>query len=114
MAAYYMRTATPNDELVAGPSGAGYIYPTRWPAQHLSAFLERTGKLMQSMHLTVLEVLNRDILQFIVSRGDAGLALLNRELQRRFVKALSPFGLRGLLSGDGQHNPGWTKVAGLP
>ena len=114
MAAYYIGTATPNDELVAGPSGAGYIYPSRWPSQHLSSFLERTGQLMQRMNLTVLEVLNRDILQFLLTFGDAGLALTNRNLQRRIVKALSPFGLRGILSGDGQHNPTWTKVSGVP
>ena len=114
MAAYYMRTATSNDELVAGPSGAGYIYPAHWPKRYLSAFLERTGLLMRRMNLTVLEVLNRDILQLLLSLGDAGLALTDRKLQRRFVKELSPFGLRGLLSGDGQHNPTWTKVLGLP
>lgn len=114
MAAYYIRTATSNDELVAGPSGAGYIYPSHWPRQHLSAFLERTGQLMQRMNLRVLEVLNRDILQLLLTLGDAGLALTNRKLQRRFIRALSPFGLCGLLSGDGQHNPTWAKISGVP
>src|SRR5436309_7168497 len=113
MAAYYIDTATPNDELVAGPSGAGYIYPSHLPAKYLPAFLERTGQLMQRMNLTVLEVLNRDILQFLLTLGDAGSALTNRNLQRHIVKALFPFGLRGLLSGDGQRNPTWTKVSGL-
>ena len=113
MAAYYMRTATSNDELVAGPSGAGYIYPAHWPKRYLSAFLERTGLLMRRMNLRVLEVLNRDILQLLLSLGDAGMALTNRKLQRRFIQELSPFGLRGLLSGDGQHNPSWTKVSGV-
>ncbi len=114
MAAYYIGTATSNDELIAGPSGAGYIYPSHWPAKHLPAFLERTGILMQRMNLSVLVVFNRDILQLLLSWGDAGLALTNRNLQKRIVKVLSPFGLRGLLSGDGQHNPSWTKVVGVP
>src|SRR5947208_6885184 len=34
LAAYYMGTASPNDELIAGPSGAGYMYPSDWPQAH--------------------------------------------------------------------------------
>ena len=58
MAAYYSRTATANDELLAGPSGAGYMYPSQWPQQQLSSFLQRTGQMMKSMNLTTLEVLD--------------------------------------------------------
>ena len=58
MAAYYARTATANDELLAGPSGAGYMYPSQWPQQQLSSFLQRTGQMMKSMNLTTLEVLD--------------------------------------------------------
>src|SRR6266700_3500063 len=47
MAAYYAHTASANDELIAGPSGAGYMFPSRWPAEQLPAFLQRTGALMQ-------------------------------------------------------------------
>jgi putative glycoside hydrolase with GxGYxYP motif/GxGYxY motif-containing protein len=58
MAAYYARTATANDELLAGPSGAGYMYPSQWPQQQLSSFLQRTEQMMKSMNLTTLEVLD--------------------------------------------------------
>src|SRR6266480_1500034 len=58
MAAYYARTAKPTDELIAGPSGAGYMFPSEWSQQQLPAFLQLTGQLMRSMNLTTLEVLD--------------------------------------------------------
>jgi hypothetical protein len=58
MAAYYARTATAHDELIAGPSGAGYMYPSQWPQQQLAAFLQRTVQLVRNMNLTTLEVLD--------------------------------------------------------
>ena len=58
MAAIYVRTATADDELIAGPSGAGYMYPSQWPQQQLSSFLQLTEQLMRSMNLTTLEVLD--------------------------------------------------------
>jgi len=58
MAAYYARTATAQDELLAGPSGAGYMYPSQWPQQQLPSFLQRTEQMMRSMNLTTLEVLD--------------------------------------------------------
>jgi len=38
---YYQRTATANDLLMAGPSGAGYTYPAVWPAAALEAYTQR-------------------------------------------------------------------------
>ena len=58
MAAYYAGTATAHDELIAGPSGAGYMYPSQWPQQQFSSFLQRTGQLMRTMNLATLEVLD--------------------------------------------------------
>jgi hypothetical protein len=58
MAAYYVRTATAQDEFIAGPSGAGYMYPSQWPQQQLQAFLQLTLQMMRSMNLTTLEVLD--------------------------------------------------------
>ena len=58
MAAYYARTAKPTDELIAGPSGAGYMFPSEWSQQQLPAFLQLTGQLMKIMNLTTLEVLD--------------------------------------------------------
>ncbi len=120
MASYYMRTATPNDEFIAGPSGAGYMFPSLWPAQHLPAFLERTGELLKSMHLSLLEVLDSGRLQcsglpLISLLGGSRMALTNQQLQEHFVLALSPFGLSGLLSGAGTKSPAWSLLTnGLP
>lgn len=113
MATYYMRTATPNDEFIAGPSGAGYMFPSRWPAEHLPTFIQRTGELMQSMHLSLLEVLDSGLLSssgLLLISGLAGsrMALTDHALQERFVRALSPFGLSGLLSGAGTSKPSWS------
>ncbi len=58
MAAYYVRTMTATDELIAGPSGAGYMYPSHWPQAQLPAFLQLTDQLMRRMNLTTLEVLD--------------------------------------------------------
>src|SRR2546423_4675854 len=58
MAEYYSRTAKPTDELIAGPSGAGYMFPSHWPQQQLPAFLQLTEQMMKSMNLTTLEVLD--------------------------------------------------------
>lgn len=109
MAAYYARTATPNDELLAGPSGAGYMFPSRWPAEDLPDFLQRTGQLMLTMHLNVLEVLDS-----AGTHSGSGMAFPDPALQQRFVQALLPFGLRGILSGAGQSRPSSTVSAGVP
>lgn len=119
MAAYYARTATPNDELLAGPSGAGYMFPSRWPTEQLPTFLQRTGELMQKMNLAVLEVLDTGLMQSgclnpFRWRSGLSMAFYNAELQERFVQALSPFGLRGILSGNGQGSLNHTIVEGVP
>jgi hypothetical protein len=120
LASYYLRTATPNDEFIAGPSGAGYMFPSGWPAEHLPAFLQRTGELLRAMNLSLLEVLDSSLLQssglpliswlgaFIAWLGGSRMALTDQALQKRFVQALSPFGLGGLLSGAGSGRPGWS------
>ncbi len=106
MAAYYLRTATANDEFLAGPSGAGYMYPSRWPKEQLPAFLTHTGRLMREMDLTLLEVLDAGLIQ--------DLALVNRGLQQRFVEALAPYGLKGILSGSGLPRCRWKTISGVP
>jgi hypothetical protein len=56
---YYRRTASPNDYLMAGPSGAGYVYPTPWPTSTFHAFAQRTASYMRRAGLTVPVILNR-------------------------------------------------------
>jgi len=106
LAAYYTRMATPNDELVVGPSGAGYILPSCWPAAYLPAFLQLTGQLMQAMNLNVIEVLDTGLL--------FSQAFIDQGLQQEFVKALAPFGIRGMLSGSGQIISSWKNISGVP
>jgi hypothetical protein len=58
--AYYQRTATANDLLMAGPSGAGYTYPAVWPAAALEAFTQRSGAYMQATGMDTLFAYNRN------------------------------------------------------
>ena len=104
LAAYYLNTASPNDELIAGPSGEGYIYPSDWPQEQLPAFLKLTGELMQCMKLTIIEVLDSALSQAFVNPG----------LQAIYVDVLAPFGIKGILSGSGQTQSTWKSVSGVP
>jgi hypothetical protein len=56
---YFQNTQTPNDFLVAGPSGAGYTYPGDWPSADLPSFTERTGDYMKRTGMDVIYTLNR-------------------------------------------------------
>ncbi len=104
LAAYYMGTASSNDELIVGPSGAGYMFPSDWPQVQLPAFLKLTGELMQAMKLNVIQVLDSESSQAFVNPG----------LQTAYVDVLTPFGLKGILSGSGQAQSSWKNVSGVP
>jgi putative glycoside hydrolase with GxGYxYP motif/GxGYxY motif-containing protein len=104
LAAYYMSTASTNDELIAGPSGAGYMFPSDWPHEQLPGFLQLTGELMQAMKLSVIEVLDTG----------SGQAFINQRLQAEYVNVLAPFGVQGILSGSGQTQSSWSIVSGVP
>lgn len=43
---YYQQTATRNDWIIAGPSGAGYFSPSLWPQSNLNAFLHASERYM--------------------------------------------------------------------
>lgn len=45
--AHYQRTATANDLLISGPSGAGYTYPGSWPREALDAYTRLTGRFLR-------------------------------------------------------------------
>ncbi len=107
LAAYYMNSASPNDELVAGPSGAGYMFPSRWPSERLPAFLQQTGQLMQQMGITTLELLDADFFQrtgipLVVYIGGTAMSVTSTRLQEQFASALQPYGLAGILHGAGK------------
>ena len=119
LAAYYYRTVSANDDFIAGPSGAGYMFPSRWPAQELPGFLQRTGRLMESMHLSTLEVLDIDFLQstgipIIANLRQTGMVLSDPNLQLRLIQGLLPYGLRGLLNGAGTRMPKVHMAQGVP
>ncbi len=121
LAAYYRETATENDELIAGPSGLGYIYPSLWPAEHLSHFLERTGEYMQQLGMTTLNVLDTDWLSrkglpWLSRLSLTGMTFRNSERRHEFVRTLAPYGLQGMLSGAGFwfNNGGCEKVIDQP
>jgi len=56
---HYQETATENDLLIAGPSGAGYFYPTPWPDDTFPAFLQDTYSYLKKTGMTIPYVLNR-------------------------------------------------------
>jgi GxGYxYP putative glycoside hydrolase C-terminal domain/GxGYxY sequence motif in domain of unknown function N-terminal len=106
LGAYYQETATANDELVAGPSGAGYMYPAHWPQEHLPKFLQQTGELMSGMGMTTLEVLDADRvfgsgLPLIPKISLRGMTFHRRQHMQQFSRALALHGMRGIVSGNG-------------
>ena len=54
----YVRTATANDVLMAGPSGAGYAYPASWPNATFRKFTRQTGAYMRRAGITTIDILN--------------------------------------------------------
>ncbi|MFI7642449.1 GxGYxYP domain-containing protein [Nonomuraea sp. NPDC049400] len=56
--AYYQRTATANDLLVAGPSGAGYTYPGSWPAADWAAYTQLTGRFLRRTGMDLVYAYN--------------------------------------------------------
>jgi hypothetical protein len=121
IAAYYQETATANDELVAGPSGAGYMYPTHWPQAHLPKFLQQAGERMAGMGMTTLEVLDADRIfgsgwPFIPQVSVNGMTLRNQQLLRQFARTLAPYGVQGMVSGNGFlfRNGRWQHVDKIP
>ncbi|MGI8868638.1 MAG: GxGYxYP domain-containing protein [Mycobacteriales bacterium] len=57
---YFQRTATKDDYLVCGPSGAGYTYPGVWPAPMLDAYTDSTGRYLKRTGMDVIYTINRN------------------------------------------------------
>jgi hypothetical protein len=74
---YYLRTATRNEVFVAGPSGAGYIYPGYH--SDLDGFLTRSKRLMRLAGLRSVWLLDYGYM-----------ASPSSETTRRYVDALKP------------------------
>lgn len=120
MCAYYLNSATPNDELIAGPSGAGYMFPSYWPAEQLPAFLQRTGQAMQNLGMAHVEMLDAGFLQslgipFLGDLLHPGMTLSDRALQEKIVQAMTTFGINGIFSGSGViFRPSWNVFENIP
>ncbi|MFG2589536.1 GxGYxYP domain-containing protein [Streptomyces sp. NPDC048438] len=56
--AHYQNTATDNDLLIAGPSGAGYTYPGSWPESALDAYTELTGRFLRRTGMDLVYAYN--------------------------------------------------------
>ncbi|TWD84862.1 GxGYxY motif-containing protein [Kribbella amoyensis] len=55
---HYQRTATPNDLLICGPSGAGYSYPGAWPADQVDRYMELSGRFMRQTGMDLVYAYN--------------------------------------------------------
>eukprot|EP00949_MAST-11_sp_MAST-11-sp1_P004756 g4756.t1 len=55
-----LRSQTDNDEMVAGPSGLGYVYPTTWPAKDLQEFADATHGAMKSANMATINILGQN------------------------------------------------------
>ncbi|MFC8224994.1 GxGYxYP domain-containing protein [Streptomyces sp. NPDC057287] len=56
--AHYQATATDNDLLIAGPSGAGYTYPGAWPEDALDAYTDLTGRFLRRTGMDLVYAYN--------------------------------------------------------
>ncbi len=116
---YYVHTASANDEFIAGPSGLGYSYPSKWPHSRLASYLQQTGKAMQRMHLNLLEILDSNfwlhpLLAFRTVTKGSGMVLINRKLHWDFYRNLHSYGLKGILSGGGIDQANWSHSGNIP
>ncbi|MGO8946067.1 MAG: GxGYxYP domain-containing protein [Ktedonobacterales bacterium] len=81
---FYLRTRTPEDCLIAGPSGAGYCYPSAWPETTFSSFTHQTAGCMSRLGLEVIWILNRAAGKSIpLDRASAG----------AYLRDISPLGI---------------------
>lgn len=55
---YYQRTATNNDMLMAGPSGASYFYPAYWPQDHLATHFEQSASYLRRSGFEYVNVID--------------------------------------------------------
>jgi GxGYxYP putative glycoside hydrolase C-terminal domain/GxGYxY sequence motif in domain of unknown function N-terminal len=81
---YYQRTASHNDYLMAGPSGAGYVYPSEWPASALGVYTQQTARYTDRTGIAAGVILNRAGGQDIP---------LGKATAEKYVQDVRPLGL---------------------
>lgn len=116
---YYVRTASTNDEFMAGPSGLGYIYPSKWPRHKLAAYLAQTGQAMQAMQIRLLEVLDSNffahpLLMYRSMKQGSAMIVHNIKVQQHLADELQAFGLQGIFSGGGLAQTRWRYHGSTP
>ncbi|OAS82684.1 MULTISPECIES: GxGYxYP domain-containing protein [Metabacillus] len=113
MLSHYQHTATENDLLIAGPSGAGYIYPTPWPDDTFEKYAKQTNKYMKRTGMDIIYALNRvdeqnvplseseaqDYIDYINPKGiflswenTSGTSILNGKLPQSILRGASSVG----------------------
>lgn len=122
LARYYLETASSHDELIAGPSGAGYMFPACWPSARLHTFLQQTGHAMQEMGMSTLQLLDNSALvgrglPLLSHTGMTAMRCVNPVVQQQYAQILAPYGVKGMLSGAGfllNTVPHWHMVGNMP
>ncbi|MFG1913184.1 GxGYxYP domain-containing protein [Kribbella sp. NPDC048928] len=99
---YFQRTATSNDLLVCGPSGAGYTYPASWKPEELTQYLKMSGSFMSRTGL--------DIVYAYSGRQDNTWVLLSEEIAKGFAAYTPTKGIMQTWDGDTLT----AKVGGIP
>lgn len=59
---WYFDCAAASDYFVAGPSGSGYVFPSKMPADKLDAYLERLDDYMSLSGLSICNILDQGIM----------------------------------------------------
>lgn len=89
---YYQSTATENDLLVAGPSGAGYFSPQVWPEESFAQFMKDSYPYLKKSGMSY---------PFVINRQDSRDVPLSGSKAEAYVKQLK---VPGLFLGGGSDN----------
>lgn len=89
MYAYYQRTATPNDYLITGPSGAGYCYPGLMPTTAFNAYAQQMATVLRQTGTTVPFIQN-----------DAPSRMLPPALMATIESDVAPLAVQAFVLGD--------------
>ncbi|RKN08379.1 GxGYxYP domain-containing protein [Streptomyces radicis] len=99
---WYQSTANPNDYLLSGPSGLGYVFPSAYPTATFDGFVQRTARYCAALGIDSTAIINR---------LDSVYEPLTEASVRSFADGMDPVGLF-------QNWSGWTTeqpiVAGVP
>merc|ERR1740129_2122090 len=55
-----LQSRTANDELVAGPSGLGYMYPTFWPDDLVADYAQLTAEAMRDAGMRLINTIGQN------------------------------------------------------